>query len=211
MYSTVYVSIPTSQFILPSFPPCNPQFIDSSSPYDKNHKSTPCSRIRCKSYININTGWKVEVSFLFLPGPICPLQSPVECPAVTTVSRGVCFLLHSSMNFPIWRSFFVSCAWRVSVQFSCSVMSNSLQPHELQHTRLPCPSPTPRAYSNSCPLSQWCHPIISSSVIPFSSCLQSFLASRFLPVSQSSHQVAKILEFQLQHQSFQWIFRTDFL
>ena len=61
-----------------------------------------------------------------------------------------------------------------SVQFSCSVVSNSLQPHRLQHTRLPCPSPTPRAYSNSCPLSQWCHPIISSSFVPFSSRLQSF-------------------------------------
>ena len=66
-------------------------------------------------------------------------------------------------------------------QFSRSVMSYSLQPHGLQHARLPCPSPTPRAYSNSCPLNQWCHPTISSSVVPFS-CLQSFLA--FL-VSQS--------------------------
>ena len=54
-----------------------------------------------------------------------------------------------------------------SVQFNCSVVSNSLQPHELQHTRPPCPSPTPRVHSNSCPLSQWCHPAISSSVAPF--------------------------------------------
>ena len=61
-----------------------------------------------------------------------------------------------------------------SVQFSHSVVSNSLQPHGLQHSRPPCPSPTPWVYSNSCPLSQWCHPTISSSVIPFSSCLQSF-------------------------------------
>ena len=66
-----------------------------------------------------------------------------------------------------------------SVQFSRSVVSNSLQSHGLQHTRLPCPSPTPGAYSNSCPLSQWCHPTISSSVVPFSSCLQSFPASVF--------------------------------
>ena len=58
-------------------------------------------------------------------------------------------------------------------------MSDSLQPHGLQHTRLPCPSPTPRVYLNSCPLSWWCHPTISSSVIPFSSCLQSFTASEF--------------------------------
>ena len=64
-----------------------------------------------------------------------------------------------------------------SVQFSCSAMSNSLRPHRWQHTRLPCPSLTPRAYSNSCPLSWWCHPTISSSVVPFSSHLQSFPAS----------------------------------
>ena len=71
-----------------------------------------------------------------------------------------------------------------SVQFSCSVESDSLQPHELQHARPPCPSPTPGAYPNSCPLSQWCHPTISSSVIPFSSCLQSFPASRSFQMSQ---------------------------
>ena len=71
-----------------------------------------------------------------------------------------------------------------SVQFSHSVMSNSLWPHGLQHTRLPCLSPTPGACSNSCPLSQWCHPIISSSAIPFSSCLQSFPASGSFPVNQ---------------------------
>ena len=69
-----------------------------------------------------------------------------------------------------------------SVQFSHSVMSNSLQPHGLQHTRLPCPSPTPRAYSNSCPSRRWYHPTISSSVIPFS-CLQSFPASVSFPLS----------------------------
>ena len=64
-----------------------------------------------------------------------------------------------------------------SVQFSCPVMSDSLQPHGLQHTRSSCPSPTPEAYSNSCPSRRWCHSAISSSVIPFSSCLQSFPAS----------------------------------
>ena len=69
-------------------------------------------------------------------------------------------------------------------QFSCSVVSDSLQPHELQHTRPPCPSPTPRVYSNSCPLSHWCHPTISSSVIPFSSCPQSFPASGSFQMSQ---------------------------
>ena len=64
-----------------------------------------------------------------------------------------------------------------SVQFSRSVMSDSFQPHELQHARPPCLSPTPRVHSNSCPSSRWCHPAISSSVIPFSSCLQSLPAS----------------------------------
>jgi len=71
-----------------------------------------------------------------------------------------------------------------SVQFSRSIMSNSLQPHGLQHSRLPCPSPTPRACSNSCPSSWWCRQTISSSVTPFSSCLQSFPASGSFPVSQ---------------------------
>ena len=65
----------------------------------------------------------------------------------------------------------------ISVQFSCSVVSNSLGPHGLQHARLPCPSPTPRVYSNSCSLTRWCHPTVSSSVVPSSSCLQSFPAS----------------------------------
>ena len=73
---------------------------------------------------------------------------------------------------------------KVSVQFSQSVISNSLRPHGLQHTRLPCPSPTPGACSNSCPLSCWCYPTISSSVIPFSSCPQSFPASGCFPMSQ---------------------------
>ena len=70
------------------------------------------------------------------------------------------------------------------VQFSCSVVSDSLRPHESQHARPPCPSPTPRVHSDSHPSSQWCHPAISSSVVPFSSCLQSFSASASFPVSQ---------------------------
>ena len=89
------------------------------------------------------------------------------------------------MWLEIW---LIRCYWRpwlvVVVVFSCLVMSNSLQPHGLQHASLPCPSSFPRIHSNSCPLSQWCHPSISSSVIPFSSCLQSFPASGSLPMSQ---------------------------
>ena len=72
----------------------------------------------------------------------------------------------------------------ISVQFSRSVVSNSLWPHGLQHIRPPCPSPTPGACSSSCPSSQWCHPTISSSVIPFSSCPQSFPASGSFQMSQ---------------------------
>ena len=79
--------------------------------------------------------------------------------------------------------------WRLiiqfsSVQFSCSVVYDSLRPHGLQHTRPPCPSPTPGIYPNSCPLSRWCHLTISSSVVPFSSCPQSFPASGAFPMSQ---------------------------
>ena len=71
-----------------------------------------------------------------------------------------------------------------SVQISCSVVSNSLWSHEQQHARPPCPSPTPGVYPNSCPLSWWCHPTISSSVVPFSSCLQSFPTSGSFQMSQ---------------------------
>ena len=75
----------------------------------------------------------------------------------------------------------VNCSW---IQFSRSVVSDSLWPHWLQHTKLPCPSPTPGVHSNPCPLSRWCHPTISSSVVPFFSCLQSFPASESFPISQ---------------------------
>ena len=95
-----------------------------------------------------------------------------------------------------------------SVQFSRSVMSDFLQHHGLQHARPPYPSPTPRVYSNSCPLSHWCHPTISSSSPP------TFNLSQHQGLFQwvsSLYQVAQVLEFQLQHQSLQWIFRTDFL
>ena len=97
------------------------------------------------------------------------------------------------------------------VQFSHLVVSDSLQSHGLQHARLPCPSWTPRAYSNSCPSSQWCHPSISSSVSPSSLAFNLPSIRVFSNKVSSSNQVAKVLEFQLQHQSFQWIFSIDFL
>ena len=84
--------------------------------------------------------------------------------------------LMETSNFPWWPS--------GSVQFSCSFLCNTLQPLGLQHTRISCPSATPGDCSNSCPSNGWCHSTISSSVIPFSSCLQSFPASGSFPMSQ---------------------------
>ena len=107
--------------------------------------------------------------------------------------RSVTFLITSPVTVKIgpWTTF--SIAKNVeyfseyiisSVQFSRSVMSNSLQPHESQHARPPCPSPTPGVHSNSCPSSQWCHPAISPSVVPFFSCPQSLPAPGSFPMSQ---------------------------
>ena len=98
-----------------------------------------------------------------------------------------------------------------SVQFSRSVMSYSLRPQGLKHDRLPCPSPTPRTYSNSCPSHRRCHSTTSSSVVHSPpTCNLSQHQGLFQGVG-SSHQVAKVVEFQLQHQSSQQVFRTDFL
>ena len=102
-------------------------------------------------------------------------------------------MVESARSFPISTFiFFLNCTLTLvqdisqfsSVQFSRSVMSDSLWPHESQHARPPCPSPTPGVYSDSCPSSQWCHPAISSSVVPFSSCPQSLPASESFPMSQ---------------------------
>ena len=101
--------------------------------------------------------------------------------------------------------------WMDLLLSSHLVVSDSLRPYGLQHSRLPCLSPSPGVCSSSCPLSRWCHPTISSSVIPFSSCLQSSPASGSFLVSQLFASGDEILELQLQHQSFQWIFRVDFL
>ena len=90
--------------------------------------------------------------------------------------------------------------------FSCSVVSDSLRPHGL-----PCPSPSPEACSNSCPLSWWCHPTISSSVVPFSSWLQSFPTSGSFLMRQLFASGGQSIGVWLRHQSFQWIFRVNFL
>ena len=94
---------------------------------------------------------------------------------------------------------------------SCSVVSDSLLPNRQQYDRPPCPLLIPRVYSNLSPLSRWCHPTISSSVVPFFSTFNlSQHQGRFNWIG-SSHQVAKVLVCQLQHQFFQWTFSTDFL
>ena len=121
-------------------------------------------------------------------GPYCSFSKAFASP----------FIFYFTKPFITWsHGGVIMCSVpHIGKKFSRSVMFDFLWPHGLQHTRPPCPSPTPWACSNSCPSSRWCHPTISSSVALFSSWLS------------SSHQVAKVLEFQLQHQSFQWIFRT---
>ena len=98
-----------------------------------------------------------------------------------------------------------------SVQFSHSVMSDSLRTHRLQHAWLPCPLPYPGAYPNSCPVRRWCHPTISCSVVPFSSRLQSFPASGSFQMSQFFASGGQSTGVSAQHQSFQLILRTDLL
>ena len=117
------------------------------------------------------------------------------------------FLSHQSLE----QSLFENNIYALSVQFSSLVMSDYLRPHELQHARPPCLSPTPGVHSNSRPLSWWCYPAISSSVVPFSSCPQSLQASGSFQSVSSLHEVAKVLEFQLQHHSFQRNPRADLL
>ena len=97
-----------------------------------------------------------------------------------------------------------------SIQFSCSVVSNYLLPHGREDIRLPCPSPTLGACSNSCPLGRWCHPAISSSVTSLPLAFNLSQHQGLFQWVHSLHQVANVLEFQLQHQPFQWIFRIDF-
>ena len=109
----------------------------------------------------------------------------------------LCYVLGTKLSI-LYAFCMVSC----SVNFSCSVMSDSLQPHGLQHGRLPCPSVIPRAYLNSCPLSRWHHPTISSSVVPFFSCLQSF------PVAQLCPTLCNPVDCSPPGSSVYWIFLT---
>ena len=144
-------------------------------------------------------------------------QQLVPTPGARDGSGGLSPLLQllkaapCSLSVGTWRKrlFGIPAPPLVLLLFSRSVVSNSVTPWTAA-PRFPCPSPSPRACSNSCPSHLWCHPIISSSVVDFYSCLQSFPASgSFLMKRPPSHQVARVLE--LQHQSFQWMFRIDFL
>ena len=98
-----------------------------------------------------------------------------------------------------------------SVPFSHSVVSDSLRPHEPQHTRAPCPSPTPGVHQNPCPSSQWWHPTFSPPSSPSPLAPNPSQHQGLFQWVSPSHEVAKVLEFQLQHQSFQWTPRTDLL
>ena len=124
-------------------------------------------------------------------------QSRTQLKQLSSSSSSMYSVMSSSNSESFTNSF------PILVQFSHSVMSDSLRPHGLQPDRPPCPSSTPGVYSNSSPLSLGCHTTISSSVIPFSFCPQSFPVSGSFQLSQVFTSVAKVLEFQLQHQPFQ--------
>ena len=153
------------------------------------------------------------------------MRNQCNCAVVWTFF-GIAFLWNWNENrpFPTWGHCWVfQICWNIECStlkhhllgfemlFSHSVVSSSFWLLGLQHSRLFCLSSSPGACSNSCPLNQWCHPTISFSVFPFSSHLQSFPASGSFLWAGSLHPVVKVLELQLQRQSFQWIFRTDFL
>ena len=151
-------------------------------------------------------GWWVFIFLRYLPLCLCVWTFMLFCSGkfrlYSTVSSAIVTILYiRSSDFILQRKVFILYTnlspfhptplplspWKLfpqPIQFSHSGVSDSLQPHESQHARPPCPSPTPGVYSNSCPSSQWCHPAISSSVIPFSSCPQSLPASGSFPMSQ---------------------------
>ena len=137
----------------------------------------------------------------FIPNVCLLKRSPLQSMSVTYIIqiKICCNFLFS----PIWYAF----------SGCCSVAQSCPTPwlHGLQHARLPCPSPFPGVSSDSCPLSQWWLPTISSSVVPFSSSFNHSKHQGLFKCVSSSHQVAKVLEFQPQHKSFQSIFRTGFI
>ena len=120
------------------------------------------------------------------PSPPRLLASEIKQIFLYTILASLLAFEHWTGGLPLpvttWETWYKDLDFSSVSQFSRSVVSNSLRPHEPQHARPPCPSPTPGVHPNPCPLSQWCHPTISSSVIPFSSCPQSFPASGSFPM-----------------------------
>ena len=148
------------------------------------------------------------VAILFSRGVFWPRDQT----CISWIGRWI--LYHWATNLSMTKPFIYSereAHLFLSVQFTCSFVSDSWWPHRLQHARLPCPSPTPGAFSNSRLSSQWCHPTTASSVVPFSNCLQSFPASGSFQVSLFFTSGGQSIGVSLQHQSFQWILRTDYL
>ena len=134
---------------------------------------------QCKDQVHLPEATQLSI---WTQDPILPSRLPFSSPHLLWFFAQTQGLEVSCPHWPpspFPKFFFFS-----SVQFSHSVVSDSLRPHELQHARPPCPSPTPGVHSNSCPSSRWCRPAISSSVVPFSSCPQSLLASESFPMSQ---------------------------
>ena len=131
----------------------------------------------------------VDLGYSSYPGPIL-FPTTLYMNVLSSV------VLCSGQSYSFW-----CLAWSLedfsSAQFSHSVVSDSLQPHESQHARPPCPSPSPGVHSNSRPSSWWCHPAISSSVVPFSSCPNPSQHQSLFQWVNSSHEMAKVLEFQL--------------
>ena len=138
----------------------------------------------------------------FVPGAWFegPLWKSLNISSASTMFNALCLILKTQLLLFI-----------ESVRFSRSVVSDSLRPHESQHARLPCPSPTPGVHSNLCALNRWYHPAISSSVIPFPLAPNPSRHQGLFQWVNSSHEVTRVLEFQPQHQSFLWIFRIEFL
>jgi len=147
-------------------------------------KHTPQLECEPSQRVRVAPGYYV-VSFYVLSGFSCVwlfvTQWTEACQAL------------SPRSFYFFFFFLFFSFWTLQYQFSCSVVSDSLQPHGLQHARPPCPSPTPGIYSNSCLLSQWCHPAISSSVVPSPPALNLFQHQGLFKWVSSSHQVAKFL------------------
>ena len=167
---------------------CHPTVSSSVIPFFSCLQFFPASESSPVSWLFALGGQRIETSALASVLPINSQSSfPLGLNGLLAVQGTVKSLLqhHSQKASILQHSLFFNCLVVTSIhQFSCSIVSNSLRSHGLQHTRPPCPSPARWVYSNSCPLSQWCHPTISSSTIPFSSCLQSFPASGSFPVSQ---------------------------